>query len=121
MKTALRWTAVASGVSATMSPILLFVPVYDDVVMGEHVARTAFGAGQVTEALWVIIPVTFAGLIALIGTKMVLCGRGSGRILIGLGATVLLGLSIFSSTSLGLFLFVPAFLMLFPAMWLSQE
>jgi len=121
LQTGLLWAAIIAAAWAMLSPLLLFLPVYDEVVMGEQVSRSAFGAGQVGAAMAVIGPAIAAGVIGVIGTRLVFGGLSNARLAIGLAALVLLLLSVLSATSLGPFLFPPAFLFFFPALWLGEE
>lgn len=124
LRNTLAAMAILAGVWTMLSPLFLFLPVYETVSNGSVREGNAFDTGQVGQAMSLLGPSAAAGIGGLVGTRLLLTGAGvawfyPGRWLMGLAAAALLVLSVFSATTLGPVILPPALLLVFPALWLA--
>ena len=113
----LRAAVLASGWSILL-PLLVFLPIFDST---EGRGLTAYGAGELGEALAVLLPASALGALGLLATRLALRGSTAGRVILTGNPIALLALTIFTAATVGPFLLPPAVLYIFPALWLMPE
>ena len=110
-----------AGALAFLTPLLVFLPTYEPRVLSDPVVRqNAFDAGRLGEALAALGPAAGLGLLGIAGTLLLARGFKPARVVLGLSAVALLALSVLTASSVGWFLFAPAVLLFFTAMWLEE-
>ena len=112
--------AIVAGVWAVLTPLLVFLPIYDpsNAVEGAG-ATSASRAGKLGEALAALGPAAALGIVGLVGAGFLWRGAVVGRAMLMVTAVALFGITIFTAPSVGPYLLPPAVLFGFPALWLQ--
>ncbi|MEE9285747.1 MAG: hypothetical protein V3V35_08490 [Dehalococcoidia bacterium] len=114
--------AIVAGVLALLAPLLVFLPIYDPSNAMEGAgSTTASRAGKLGLALAALAPAAALGVVGLAGARLLWHGVAAGRALLMAAALALLVLTIFTAPTVGPYLFAPALLFVFPALWLQYQ
>ena len=113
--------AMVAGIWAALAPLLIFFPLFEVAVTAEETSRvSAVDANRMGDALAVLLPTAALGIFGIASTQALVRGKAFGQLIMAGIAMVLLGLTIFTASSVGPFLIVPAILFIFPALWLES-
>ena len=111
-----------AGLLAILSPLLMFLPLFDPQALTEESSQTnAIDADRVGEALAALLPAAGLGLIGLGAAWALQRGWRWAQMVLMAVAMALLGLTIFTAASVGPILVAPAILFVFPALWLQPD
>ncbi len=112
MKT-VRGIGIAGAIWGILAPVLLIVPIGSryDAVTGETTRVSLIEDGQAVEALRILLPICFSGILGLLGMVFSQKEPFLGKTLVWLGGILMLALSLLSIFSVGLF-FIPASVLL---------
>ncbi len=110
--------SILASAWSMLLPLLVFLPIFDST---KGSGLSASSAGELGEALAVLLPCAAIGALGLLATWLILRGSAPGRVILTANPIVLLGLTIFTAATVGPYILAPAVLYIFPALWLMPE